>query len=92
MTIVRWIVGIVVFLFLLLISLQNADSVELRFFTWGPWKSPLILVLLIVFAVGVTAGLLVGAFRAARLKRQLSRLRREHAKLASSPSLPVDAR
>jgi putative membrane protein len=92
MTIVRWIVGVAVFLFLLLISLQNADSVELRFFAWGPWKAPLILVLLIVFAVGVTAGLLVGAFRAARLKRQLSRLRRDHAKLASSPLPPVDAR
>jgi putative membrane protein len=92
MTIVRWIVGVAVFLFLLLLSLQNAKSVELHFFGWGPWEAPLILVLLIVFAVGVTAGLLVGAFRAARLKRQLSRLRREHAKLASSPSLPVDAR
>jgi lipopolysaccharide assembly protein A len=92
MTIVRWIVGVAVFLFLLLLSLQNAKSVELHFFGWGPWEAPLILVLLIVFAVGVTAGLLVGAFRAARLKRQLSRLRREHAKFSSSPSLPNDAR
>jgi lipopolysaccharide assembly protein A len=92
MIIVRWIVGVAVFLFLLVVSLKNSDPAKLWFFGWGPWEAPLILVLLIVFAVGVTAGLLVGAFRAARLKRQLSRLRRDHAKLASSPSLPVDAR
>jgi uncharacterized integral membrane protein len=92
MTIVRWIVGVAVFLFLLVLSLQNADPVKLHFFGWGPWEAPTILVLLIVFAVGVTAGLLVGAFRAARLKRQLSRLRRDHARLANAPSPPVDAR
>ena len=90
MTIVRWIIGVTVFLFLLLLSLQNTKPAELHFFAWGPWEAPLILVLLIVFAVGVTAGLLVGAFRAARLKRQLNRLRREHANLANVPSHPVD--
>jgi uncharacterized integral membrane protein len=75
-----------------LLSLQNSKAVELHFFGWGPWEAPLILVLLIVFATGVTAGLLVGAFRAARLKRQLNRLRRDHAKFASTPLPPADAR
>ena len=93
MTIVRWIVGVAIFLFLLLVSLQNADPVKLRFYTWASWEVPLILMLFVVFAVGVTAGLLVGAFRAARLKRQLSRLRREHARLAPpTPLPPVDGR
>ena len=93
MTMVRWIVGAVVFLFLLVVSLKNSDPVKLWFFGWGPWEAPLILVLLIVFAIGVTAGLLVGAVRAARLKRQLNRLRRDHARhLAASPAPPADAR
>jgi uncharacterized integral membrane protein len=80
MTILRWIVGAVIFLFLLLVSLQNAEQVKLRFYTWVSWEVPLIFLLLIVFAVGVTAGLLVGAFRSARLKRQIARMRREHAR------------
>jgi lipopolysaccharide assembly protein A len=92
MTIVRWIAGVVVFFFLVVVSLKNSDPAKLWFFGWGPWEAPLILVLLIVFAVGVTAGLLVGAIRTGRLKRQLSRLRREHAKAANAPSPPVDAR
>lgn len=92
MTIIRWSVGVAVFLFLLLLSLQNAKSVELHFLGWGPWEAPLILVLLISFSIGVTAGLLVGAFRTARLRRQVNRLRRDHAKLARAPLPPVDAR
>ena len=93
MTIVRWIVGVAVFLFLLIVSLKNSDPVKLWFFGWGAWEAPLILVLLIVFAVGVTAGLLVGAFRSGRLKRQLSRLRRDHAKQVGATQLPpIDGR
>jgi lipopolysaccharide assembly protein A len=92
MTIVRWIVGVAVFLVLLLVSLKNSDPVKLWFFGWGPLEAPLILMLVIVFAIGVTAGLLVGAFRSGRLKRQLSRLRREHAKLATAPQPHVDGR
>jgi lipopolysaccharide assembly protein A len=93
MTIVRWILGVAIFLFLLLVSLQNAEQVKLRFYTWVSWEVPLILLLLVVFAVGVTAGLLVGAFRSARLKRQLGRLRRDHAKQAAGTSQPpVDGR
>ena len=92
MTILRWIVGVAVFVFLLLLSLQNADMVKLRFYTWATWETPLIVLLLVVFAVGVTSGLLVGAFRSARLKRQLNRMRRDHAKhLASPPSRPPDS-
>jgi len=87
MTILRWIVGVIIFLFLLLVSLQNAEQVKLRFYTWVSWEVPLIFLLLIVFAVGVTAGLLVGAFRSARLKRQIARLRREHA-LSTADAVP----
>jgi len=90
MTIVRWIFGIAVFVFLLLLSLQNAEMVKLRFYTWATWETPLIVLLLLVFAVGVILGLLVGAFRSARLKRQLNRLRRDHTRKVAGipPSLP----
>jgi lipopolysaccharide assembly protein A len=92
MTILRWIAGVAIFLFLLLVSLQNAEQVKLRFYTWVSWEVPLIFLLLIVFAVGVTAGLLVGAFRSARLKRQIARMRREHARSAADALPPSPGR
>jgi len=77
MAFVRWVVGIGVFLALLFLALQNAELVTLRFYHWFSWEAPLIFLLLIAFALGVGAGLLAGLMRHVRLKRQLSRLRRE---------------
>jgi lipopolysaccharide assembly protein A len=79
MNVARWIVGTVVFLLLLLLSLQNSDLVTVRFYHWFSWQAPLIFLLLIAFAGGAVAGLLAGLLRATRLKRQVMRLRREHA-------------
>src|ERR1700675_5008317 len=79
MNIARWIVAIIVFLLLLLLSLQNADLVTVRFYHWFSWQAPLIFLLLIAFAGGAVAGLLARLVRATRLKRQGMRLLREHA-------------
>jgi uncharacterized integral membrane protein len=92
MTILRWIVGVTVFLALLLFALQNSDHVAIRFYPWQSQPIPLIVLLLIAFALGVTLGLLAGAVRSARLKRQLSQLRKEHAKQFGTDAVPpVDA-
>jgi putative membrane protein len=89
---VRWVVGSLVFLALLLLSLQNVDPVTVRFYHWFSWQAPLIFLLLIAFAGGAAAGLLAGVLRSARLKRQLGRLRRERSKRARAQSAsPVDA-
>ncbi len=88
MQIVRWIVGVALFLALLFLSLQNSDLVTLKFYHWWSWQAPLIFVVLIAFAIGVAAGLLAGAMRSARLSRQLSRLRREQRSRDGAP--PAD--
>ena len=77
MQIVRWIVGSAVFLALLFLSLQNAEPVTLKFFQLASWQAPLVFVVFVAFAAGVASGLLAGALRASRLKRQLNRLRRD---------------
>src|SRR5512135_763260 len=82
----RWIVGSVLFLALLFLSLQNSELVTLKFYHWWRWQAPLIFVVLIAFALGVAAGLLAGVVRAARLKRQLRRLRRERARHDVTPA------
>ena len=68
MSALRWILIPVVFVALLILSVQN---------TLAAWEAPLIVVVFVAFACGVAAGLLAGALRTARLKRQLNRLRRE---------------
>jgi lipopolysaccharide assembly protein A len=77
MQIVRWIVGATVFLALLYISLQNSDPATLKFFNLASWTAPLVVVVFLAFAAGVALGLLAGALRAARLQRQINRIRRE---------------
>jgi uncharacterized integral membrane protein len=84
MQVLRWIVGATLFVALLFLSLQNAELVTLKFFHWWSWQAPLIFIVLIAFAIGVAAGLLAGAMRSARLKRQISRLRREQHKSAAA--------
>ena len=86
MRIVRWIIGVTVFVALLLVSLQNAEQVRLRFFNLVAFDAPLIFVVLIAFSLGVTAGLLAGAIKIARLKGQLGRLRREHRRTSDAPA------
>ena len=73
----RFIVGAAVFLALLYLSLQNSAVVELTIFNVASLKAPLIVVVFVAFASGVAVGLLAGALRASRLKRQVSKLRRE---------------
>ena len=90
MALLRWIVGGVLFVALLFLSLQNSDLATVRFYHWFSWQAPLIFLLLTAFAAGVAAGLLAGLARAARLKRQLARLRREMRR-AGVPSGPAPA-
>jgi lipopolysaccharide assembly protein A len=83
---VRWIVGVTVFLALLWLSIQNTDTATLKIFNLVTFQAPLIFVVLIVFACGVAAGLLAGAVKVARLKRQLNRLRREQRRTPEAPA------
>ena len=85
MQIVRWIVGVLIFVALLYLSIQNTKQTELRLFSLT-LEAPLIFVVLVVFACGVAAGLLAGAVKVARLKRQLNRLRREQRRGTEPPA------
>lgn len=89
MAIVRWIVVAVVFIALVYLSLQNSQPARLTFFSVAAWEAPLVVVVFIAFSCGVAAGLLAGALRTARLKRQLAKLRREQRAVpGSTPATP----
>ena len=86
---VRWIIAATVFIVLLFVALQNAETVTLRFFNLFSLQAPLVFVVLVTFATGVAAGLLAGALRASRLKRQLNKLRRDQRQAGALPSQPA---
>ena len=86
MSVLRWIFVAIIFIVLLFISLQNADPVTLRVFTFYTWQAPLVFVVLVAFASGVALGLLAGAIKVVRLKRQLTKLRREQRAAAVAPT------
>jgi uncharacterized integral membrane protein len=88
MNIIRLILLAIVFLALLLLSLDNTETVTLNLFRYAQWQAPLILVLFCAFALGAVLGLLAGALRTARVKRELHRLQREHRKLLEGDNTP----
>ena len=91
MSVLRWTFISVIFIVLLFISLQNADPVTLRIFTFYTWQAPLVFVVLIAFAAGVALGLLAAAIKVARLKRQLNRMRRDHRSQVTAPTTHAPA-
>ena len=74
---VGWIIKVRVFVLLLTLAMQNSDSVTLNLFMGHTWQAPLILVLLVFFAVGAAAGLSAGFFYSLKLRRELTQLKKE---------------
>ena len=77
MSLLRFFIGTLVFIALLLLALSNTEPVTLRFFQIASHQSPLAFVVLVAFAIGVATGLTAGVARSARLRRQIARLRRD---------------
>ena len=91
MSLLRWIVIAIVFVVVLFVSLQNAQTVKLEVFNLYSWQAPLVFVILIAFATGVALGLLAGAIKIVRLKRQVNRLRREQRNAVVAPTTHAPA-
>ncbi|HET9113359.1 MAG TPA: LapA family protein [Burkholderiales bacterium] len=66
---------IVLFLFLLSFAVKNSDVVVLRYYLGYQWQTPLVLVLLIFFALGAATGVMACLGYLFRQRRELQRLR-----------------
>ncbi len=86
MSVFRFLAAAAVFVALLLLALSNTEPVTLRIFNLAALDSPLAFVVFVTFAVGVALGLVAGTVRAARLKRQLDKLRHELRASARPPA------
>ncbi len=92
MRILSLLTKIAVFLLLLGFAVRNTDAVTIRYFLGLEWQAPLAFVLLVVFAIGILAGLLTGFAMMARQRRELLTLKRElHAQRRRPAAVPVDA-
>ena len=80
MSVVRFIIVAVLFIGVLFLALDNADTVTLRFFHVKEIQAPLIFVVLCALAIGAALGLAAGALRTARVRRELNALRRDQRK------------
>jgi len=78
MGLISWLIRLAVFLVMMGFALSNTDTATLRFFgiPQFEWRAPLVLFLLIFFAVGTLLGALATVPIVFRQRRELARLRR----------------
>ena len=72
-----WILKFVLFVLVLAFAVKNTDPVTVRYYLGGEWQAPLVFVLLVVFCIGVAAGLGAGLTLLFRQRREIAALRRE---------------
>ena len=75
------------FLALLGFAIKNTAPVVVRYYFGAHWQAPLVVVILVVFAVGAAAGILAMSGHLLRQRRELTRLRRQ---VASTPAQEAD--
>jgi lipopolysaccharide assembly protein A len=71
-----WFLRALLFLAIFAFALMNTDTVRLRFFLGQAWETPMIVVLLLFFALGVAVGVLACVSRLLGQRRELQKLRR----------------
>ena len=92
---VLWITKLALFFVALTFAVKNTDSVTVRYYLGAEWQAPLIFVILVVFCLGAIAGVIASLGHVIRLRRELSRLRKQaplpavHAGKTALTSRPV---
>jgi putative membrane protein len=72
-----WFLKIALFVLLFGFALKNTEMVAVHGYLGYQWQAPLVLILLIFFALGVTIGLAAGAAAFLRQQRRIVQLRRQ---------------
>ncbi len=77
MVYLKWLLRIILFIFLLGFSVKNLEPVTLNYFLGYQWHEPLVVILLAFTIMGMILGLLASMSTLFRLRRELQQLRRE---------------
>ena len=87
----RILLAFVILLVLFIFSINNAQSVQIIFFSYQTPPMPLFLILIFIFLLGFILAALFSTMKIAQLHRQINRLRREQEVLKKNDSRqPVD--
>ena len=78
MKIVFLIIKVLLFTAALTFAVKNTDVVTVRYYLGMQWQAPLIFVILMVFCLGAVAGVFASLAHIVRLRRDISRLRKEN--------------
>ena len=87
----NWILKAAIFFTLFAFALNNQHDATVRFFFGQYWTAPLVLVVLIAFALGLVIGVLGMVPRWWKHRRAATRARQQAATLAQSESLAAQA-
>ncbi len=80
----------VVFLFFVTLAVKNTDVVPVRYFLGNEWRAPLILVLLVFFALGAALGFCAALPTIVRQRRQIAARKRALEVPAAPQATPPD--
>lgn len=86
-----WLLRALLFVAVLAFALMNTDPVLLRFLPGKPWEVPMIVALLLFFALGAAFGVLACLPRLFRQRREIHKLKREHQSAARQTLPPPEA-
>ncbi|SCY64798.1 Uncharacterized integral membrane protein [Nitrosospira sp. Nl5] len=73
-----WCVRIVLFLVLLGFTVRNVETVTLRYYFGYEWHAPLVLIILLFFALGVAIGVLSCLGKIFRQRRKIATFRKKY--------------
>ena len=82
-------VWMAVFLLLLGFAVKNLDGVTVRYFLGLAWQAPLVLVLLVFFAAGISLGVAPSVAIMVRQRREILGLKRELRGTSRAVQAPV---
>lgn len=73
-----WFLRIVVFLLLFGFTVRNAETVTLRYYLGYEWHAPLVLIILLFFALGVAIGVLSCVGKLFRQRREIAAYKKKY--------------
>jgi putative membrane protein len=71
------VLGLVLFLLAVGFAVKNSEVVTLRYYLGTEWQAPLVVVLLVFFALGAVAGVAASVSYMLRQRREILALKRE---------------
>jgi putative membrane protein len=77
MRLVNWLLRTALFIVLLGLAVKNDEAVKLKYFFGLEWETSLVVLLLVFFAAGALAGVFATVVSSIKLRREISRLKRE---------------